>query len=274
MPHASTPSAHPSRPITRRAFVAGVAGAAVAGTAPLTACRERQAVEPGPLAGGEPFDLPQPEPTGIALDDVLARRRSTRSFSGAPLDEGAVGQLLWAAQGVTSDDGKRTAPSAGARYPIQLFAVTPDRVLHYLPDGHRAEPTIERDVRTELRAAALDQAAIGGASLVVVVTVVPARTAEKYGDRGRRFVDLEAGHVAQNLLLEATALGYGSVPIGSFDDVAVTALLGLPAGYEPRYLVAIGPPREVPSAAPGADVGQVAPALAGVEPVADDPRRR
>jgi SagB-type dehydrogenase family enzyme len=92
-------------------------------------------------------------------------------------------------------------------------------------------------------AAALDQAPVGEAPLTIAVTAVPARTSSKYGDRAGRYVDLEAGHAAQNALLQAVALGLGAVPIGAFDDAAVARVLDLPSGYEPRYLLAVGRPR-------------------------------
>lgn len=190
-----------------------------------------------------PVHFPPPTESSVPVEAALERRRSVREFASERLTHAEVGQLFWAAQGITADWGGRTAPSAGALYPLELHAATPSRVLRYLPDGHRAEVTTERDLRPDLMAAALDQDAVGHAPLVVAVVAVPARTAATYGDRARRYVDLEAGHAAQNLLLQAVALDLVAVPIGAFDDEAVARLLALPNDQEPRYLLPVGHPR-------------------------------
>lgn len=89
---------------------------------------------------GSPVPLPSPATTDtISLEKAIANRRSLRAFRPDPLPTATIGQLLWAGQGVTSPDGKRAAPSAGALYPLELYVVTPRQVMHYLPDGHRAE---------------------------------------------------------------------------------------------------------------------------------------
>lgn len=197
------------------------------------------------VATATPIALPPPQTRGqVSLEEALSRRRSIRELTPDPLTRAEIGQLLWAAQGVTDAEGRRTAPSAGGLYPLELYAVTGETVFHYLPATHAIRPVRDGDVRPRLRSAAYDQAPVGEAPLVVVVAAVPARTAAKYGvDRARRYVDLEAGHAAQNLLLEAVALGLAGVPIGAFDDGRVADALGLPAGEEPRYLLAIGHPR-------------------------------
>jgi SagB-type dehydrogenase family enzyme len=178
----------------------------------------------------------------MPLAAVLERRRSVRAFGPDPVGLTDVAQLLWAAQGITVAWGGRTAPSAGERYPLELQAVTAERVLRYVPDGHRAEVTEPGDLRPQIREAALGQEPIGAAPLIVAVSVVPARTAERYGDRAGRYADLEAGHATQNLLLQAVALDLGAVPIGAFDDGAVQELLAMADGQHPRYLVAVGHP--------------------------------
>jgi SagB-type dehydrogenase family enzyme len=188
-------------------------------------------------------DLPAPTLDGdVSLERVLALRRSVREFTSEPLDAADLSQLLWAAQGITSASGKRTAPSAGALYPLETYVVGTDGWYRYLPDGHRLERLGGDDLRTALAEVALGQAPIGGAAVVVVITAVYARTAQKYGDRAVRYVHLEAGHAAQNLLLEAVALGLGAVPIGAFDDAGVQSVLGLPADHEPLYLLVVGHP--------------------------------
>jgi SagB-type dehydrogenase family enzyme len=187
--------------------------------------------------------FPPPTTSSVSLETALRRRRSVREFAPDTIVDADIGQLLWAAQGVTADWGGRTAPSAGARYPLELHAITPERVLRYVPDEHRAHVFDESDLRRDLMAAAGGQEAIGNAPLVVAVVAVPARTADRYGKRASRYVDLEAGHAAQNLLLQAIALDLGAVPIGSFDDAEVARVLALPDGHEPRYLIPVGRPR-------------------------------
>jgi SagB-type dehydrogenase family enzyme len=173
---------------------------------------------------------------------VLADRRSVRAFTDEPLTLTEISQLLWAAQGITVDWGGRTAPSAGGLYPIELYVATDAGVGHYLPSGHRIEQVTGVDRRSTLSEASGGQVAVGDAPTIVVIGAVAARTEAKYGDRAERYVALEAGHVCQNLLLEATALGLGAVPVGAFSDVGVRDALGLPDDVTPLYLVPIGHP--------------------------------
>lgn len=232
------------RAVTRRAFVAGLVSVTVA---PMVACgsdgARRNASSMSSLTAGSIVELPSPTAGSATLDAALRQRRSVRAFTPDALSDNEVGQLLWAGQGITADWGGRTAPSAGALYPLELHAVTARRTMHYRPAGHQLEVSIERDVRTDLMAAAHGQEPVGAAPLTIVIVAVPARTAAKYGDRSVRYVDLEAGHTAQNVLLEAVALGLGAVPIGAFDDAAVAHVLGLPEGHEARYLLAVGRPQ-------------------------------
>lgn len=180
----------------------------------------------------------------MTVDEALTSRRSVRDLTPEPLGAQVISHLLWAGQGITSADGGRTAPSAGALYPLELYVATTDGLSHYRPEAHELVTVGGRDVRGDLRAAALDQDPVAEAPLVIVMAADYARTAEKYGrERGARYVQLEAGHAAQNVLLAAVALGLGAVPIGAFDDAAVARALGLPAGHAPLYLIAIGHPR-------------------------------
>ncbi len=181
------------------------------------------------------------------LDQLLERRRSTRAFKGTTLGDDRVARLLWAAQGVTDDLGHRTAPSAGALYPLELYAVEAGGVLHYTPSRSPDRVALVRvrdgDHRAELAAAALGQEAVRDASVDLVVTAVLARTRAKYGGRAERYALLEAGHAAQNVLLEATAMGLGSVPVGAFDDEAVGRVVGVSPGETVLYVVAVGEAR-------------------------------
>lgn len=209
-------------------------------TPPVTAT----ANAPAALAG-EVVVLPTPQRTGaLSVEQALAERRSARVFSETPLSLSELGQLLWAAQGITDPAGLRTAPSAGALYPLELYAVTREGVYHYEPAGHRLSVVARGDLRRDVHAAALQQSAVLNAPAVIVITAVYARTAVKYGvERGARYVNLEAGHAAQNILLQAVALDLVAVPMGAFEDDKVKQALALPADHEPLYVLPVGHPR-------------------------------
>jgi SagB-type dehydrogenase family enzyme len=193
---------------------------------------------------GDTVALPAPtRQGGMPLADALAKRRSAREFAPAPLGADQIGQLLWAAQGVTSRAGQRTAPSAGALYPLELYVATADGLFHYEPAAHRLTRRAERDPRAAIAAAAHGQESVAAAPAVFAFAAVAARTEGKYGTRTPRYVAMEAGHAAQNLLLEATALGLVGVPVGAFDDRRLAEALGLPPDQQPLYLVPVGRPR-------------------------------
>lgn len=187
-------------------------------------------------------DLAQP------LGQTLVRRRSVRSYSPQPVPLAAVSQLLWAAQGVTAVDGRRTAPSAGALYPLELHVVAArveglgPGVYRYVPEPHGLRRAIGETVVPALSRAALGQQAVADAAAVIVIAAVAERTAHKYGGRAGRYVTFEAGAASQNLALQATAQGLGTVVIGAFDDGAVARALRLPAGEQPLALMPLGRP--------------------------------
>lgn len=192
-------------------------------------------------AAAEPLRLPSPRTTGdMPLFQALAERRSCREFDDRPLSLEQVAQLCWAAQGISDERGYRTAPSAGALYPVTLLTVTADGVAVYRPEEHALERRSDGDVRRKLRAGALDQDFVSEAPLCLVVAVDVERTARKYGRRAERYCLLEAGHVAQNVLLTATALGLGAVPVGAFEDAEIADVLDLPANLRVVYLVPVG----------------------------------
>jgi SagB-type dehydrogenase family enzyme len=190
--------------------------------------------------------LPKPGLKGtLTVEEALARRRSVREFSHDPLSLEEIGQLLWAAGGITGHAScLRTHPSAGALHPLEVYLLDPDGVFHYEPEGHRLCLVREGDGRAGLAKAALRQGFITDAACVIAILAVYARTTGKYGDRGRvRYVPMDAAHAAQNVLLQAVALGLGAVPVGAFDDEAVRAVMGTPAGEVPLYLIPVGRPR-------------------------------
>ena len=179
----------------------------------------------------------------MSLEEAIARRRSVRDFSDTPLTDAEHGQLLWATQGITHRSmGLRAAPSAGALYPLEVYLVTRGGVFHYEPRGHQLRQSAANDVRKALFDAAMRQEAVRDAPAVVVLAGVYERTAKKYGARAERYVHMEAGHAAQNLLLQAVSLGLAAVPIGAFDDDGVRTALGLPPAHRPLYLLPVGHP--------------------------------
>jgi SagB-type dehydrogenase family enzyme len=172
---------------------------------------------------------------------VIARRRTRRRFSAQPLTWAEIGQLLWAAAGITDlVSGKRAAPSAGARYPLEIYVVTADGLYHYAPLQHALQLIVDGDQRARL-AAACWQEFIGRAPVTIAMSAVAERTAQRYGERGlRRYVPMDVGHAAQNMLLQATALGLAACPVGAFDDQRVAEALHLPSAQEPLYLLPVG----------------------------------
>jgi SagB-type dehydrogenase family enzyme len=180
----------------------------------------------------------------MSLEKVMAGRRSQRDFLRKPLTLEQISQLAWAAQGQAPKGKYRTAPSAGATYPLELFVVTADGLFHYLAAEHSLEKLAGRDLRAGLAAAAWGQEFIAAAPLTLVFAAQFSRTTGRYGQRGLRYVYIEAGHAAQNVHLQAESLGLGSVAVGAFDDDTVRACLSLPDYLEPVYLVVAGYYRE------------------------------
>jgi SagB-type dehydrogenase family enzyme len=189
--------------------------------------------------------LPRPARSGVvSLEEALSQRRSTREFAAGALSDRQLSQLLWAAQGITSSDGYRIAPSAGALYPLEIYVVLPSGFYHYIPRRHRLDRISADDLRPALCPAALGQQAVREAEAIFVLTAIYERTSQKYGTaRSSRYVHLEAGHAAQNLLLEAVALGLGAAPMGAFHDAEVQKALSLPRNHQPLYLIPAGKPR-------------------------------
>ena len=194
--------------------------------------------------------LPPPSLDGsVSLEEALAGRESVRRYADKPLTPDEISQLLWAAQG-KNPSGSRTAPSAGATYPLEVYAligrakgISPG-IYKYLPEGHKLIGRTNVDPRAELFSAASCQESVLEASMSIVITGVYERTTARYGERGRMYVHMEAGHAAQNVCLQAVALGLGTVVIGAYDEKAVSSLLKLPGDEKPLYIVAIGKPAE------------------------------
>lgn len=185
----------------------------------------------------------------MPLANALQRRRSVREFRPEPVNLAEAGQLLWAAQGTTSSDGKRTAPSAGGTYPLETYLVAGQvdglapGVYHYRPATHELTLMSEGDVRGALAAASMNQECVRQGAIAILFATVVARTAAKYAGSAGGYVDMEAGHAAQNLSLQAVALDLGAVMIGAMDEAAVAKLLQLPAEHRPRYYATLGRPK-------------------------------
>lgn len=190
--------------------------------------------------------LPMPRLEGeISLEKAIQLRCSVRSFQSQSLDATLIGQILWAAQGIRGSSGYRNAPSAGARYPLELYVLTAEAIFHYQVGNHSLEITRAGDHRAALMQAALDQEFILQAPVTIVIAAVPERTVNRYGkERSPRYIYLEVGHAAQNLMLQAAALGLGTVPVGAYNDEAVTQILALSGNTIPLYILPIGYPAE------------------------------
>lgn len=191
----------------------------------------------------ETIELAEPQRSGsISLERVLAGRRSTREFSADELVVLTIGQLFWAGQGITDAAGHRTAPSAGATYPLELYAITDAALMHYLPTGHRVETRSDTRTMGQIVDAAFEQGFVSDAAVVLVITGVSARVEAEYGAVAGDLMNRESGHVAQNILLQAEALGLAAVPVGGFDPAEVARLLALPFDEEVLYLLPVGHP--------------------------------
>lgn len=196
------------------------------------------------------FALPPPTYQGSRrLAQLLKQRRSVRNFAATPLTLAQVSQLLWAAQGITAGGRLRTAPSAGALYPLELYVVTghveglPAGLYRYDTYGHSLVLVASGDRRHALASAAGRQMWVAEAPAIVVFGAVLARTSARYGGRADRFVHIETGHAAENLFLQAEDLDLGTVVVGSFADGAVARVLQLADGVAPLLLMPVGVPR-------------------------------
>jgi SagB-type dehydrogenase family enzyme len=202
--------------------------------------------------------LPSPQSKGkVSLEETISRRRSIRKYRSEPLILFQLSQILWAAQGLTGTRRFRAAPSAGATYPLEIFAVVGRRgvimgeatqgareleagIYHYEVDSHSLTLHRPADVRPELARAALNQEFIVEAPVDIVICALLNRTSRRYGKRADRYVHMEVGHVGQNIHLQAVALGLATVEVGAFDDEDVGAVLGVDEQTRPLYIMPVG----------------------------------
>jgi len=202
-----------------------------------------------PSTPAQPTTLRLPEPrlqSEVSIEEALLKRRSVREYASVPLTLNQVSQLLWAAQGITSEWGGRTAPSAGALYPLEIYVAAGNvedlapGVYRYKSERHELVRISGDDVRGELTKAALGQGWVKAGAIDIVIAAVYERTTKKYGDRGVRYVHLEAGHAAQNIYLQAVALDLSIVTVGAFYDDRVRYIMGMPEDEVPLYVIPVG----------------------------------
>ena len=194
--------------------------------------------------------LPQPDVTGhVSLEKTIKSRRTIRSFASNRITLKDFSQLLWAAQGVIEPGGfRRSVPSGGALYPIDVYAVVGEDGVEGIESGvYRYEPRTHEitlvkggDSRQELAKAALGQMWMAAAPVTLIVTAEYQRSSSKYGERGVRYSLIEAGHVGQNIFLQSEALGLGAGIVGAFNDREVTWVAKLGQGHEPLLIMPVG----------------------------------
>jgi SagB-type dehydrogenase family enzyme len=190
--------------------------------------------------------LPAAKITGtVPVEKALKERRSVRAFAPGPLTLEEVGQLCWAAQGVTDDKGHRTAPSAMATYPLELYVIAgevtglPAGIYHYEPATHSLTLRSAGDQRAAFREKVARQDWIATVPAIFVISGVP----EKMGrmqDRGSQFLAVEVGLAAQGFFLQETALGLGSTFVGGFDPAGARTALGLPTTEDVIAVLPVG----------------------------------
>jgi SagB-type dehydrogenase family enzyme len=196
----------------------------------------------------EKIKLPEPKyNSDTSVEQALHERRSVREYRDEPLTLIEVSQLLWAAQGITdSRRGYRTAPSAGALYPLDVYLVISDvegvtnGIYKYKPHQHELVRIRSGNVRNELTIAALGQTCVEESAMVIVFSAVYERTTQKYGNRGIRYAHMEAGHAAQNVFLQAVSLDLGLVVVGAFKDEEVRKILNMSDKEQPLYILPVG----------------------------------
>ena len=194
-------------------------------------------------------ELPSFEPSRtMSLDQALKQRKSVREFQPKSISKGQLSYLLWASTGIQRvEEGYafRTAPSAGALYPIETYVVANNvRTLeaglyHYSIRTHQLEQLQSGDLRRQIAAAALGQGMCATASAVFVWSAVFERCKWKYGQRAYRYIYLDAGHIAENLALAAVSLNLGSCAIGALYDGQANTIVGVDGVEESVVCMAV-----------------------------------
>ncbi len=193
----------------------------------------------------EQIYLPSPEHEGKSFEEILNERRSERNFTDESLSKYELSQLLWAGRGVTDEErGFKTAPSAGATYPLDILVdvrnvrdLSPG-IYRYDPYEHRLDMKKHGSERDAIYQASLNQESIKTAPVLFIMIGTYERITPRYGERGVRYTHIEAGHISQNIYLQATSMELGTVAIGAFEDETIKEILGTDA--EPIYLMPVG----------------------------------
>lgn len=194
------------------------------------------------------IQLPSPEfKSTTSLEEAILKRRSIRDYTNEPLSIKEVSQILWSAQGITDEaSGLRSAPSAGATFPLEVYLVVSNvkdlkaGLYKYNPFNNTLKLLAEGDKRFDIANAALKQGSIEKSAAIVILTAVYERTSVRYGNRTERYVNMEIGHAGQNIYLQAVSLGLGTVMIGAFNDEALIKVLSLPVNEFPLAIYPIG----------------------------------
>jgi SagB-type dehydrogenase family enzyme len=206
-------------------------------------------LEPPAASGAEVVKLPPPVHQGkMSVEEALKKRRTVRHFASRALTLEQVSQLLWGTDGVSDPRGLRTAPSAGATYPLEIYLVVGERgvtglaagLYRYLPQTHALEPSVRGDLRAAVARASLFQSWMAEAPVMAVFAAEFKRTTNRYGHRGLMYTHMEVGSASQNLFLEAEALGLAAGIVGAFEDKAVSQLLNLPREHEALLIMPVG----------------------------------
>ncbi len=234
----------------RRTVLAGLMALAAAGWFGMCGRLGWAATAENRQAQGAVMKLPQPKKEGtVSVEQAIQQRRTVRAFDPKSLELDQLSQLLWSAQGVTGRRGfKRAAPSAGALYPMDLYAAIGNQgvhqmeagVYHYDAAGHVLVRIADRDMRNDIARASLSQMWMADAPLNLVITAAYHRVTGKYGKRGVQYALIEAGHVGQNLFLQAEALGLKAGIVGAFHDRRLAEVLMLPARNDPLLIMPVG----------------------------------
>jgi SagB-type dehydrogenase family enzyme len=198
-------------------------------------------------SSSEIVNLPEPTIKGnISLEAAISARRSMRQYTDSPLTLNEVSQLLWSAQGITSEWGGRTVPSAGGLNPLEIYLVSGNVIglhtgqYHYIPKTLDLVRITDNDMRDALSEASLNQSCVRDGAVDIIIAAIYPRTTTRYGDRGIRYVHMEAGHASQNIYLQAAALGLGTVAVGAFNDKQVASVLNLNKDCVPLYIMPVG----------------------------------
>lgn len=196
--------------------------------------------------------LPLPTWQGsVPVEQAIRQRRTIRSFTSRALNVNQLSQLLWSASGITEENGyKRAAPSAGALYPMDVYVVVGRSsvppieagIYHYEPGEHQLSEVLQGDVRSSVAKACLSQMWMAKAPITMVITAEYRRVTVKYGKRGIKYALIEAGHMGQNIFLQAQALGLEAGIVGAFHDAELIDAIAIPAAHEPILLMPVGYP--------------------------------